>query len=84
MTEKNSKTNSKENNVNIFEKEISRLPAEMKEKLLAKEKIFKDFVKIINKKAAEKSMGIYMTHEVEMKNNMPVPNLDKLTLKSSK
>jgi len=66
--------------VNIFEKEISKLPKEFKTKLLKKEKFIKKIVSAINKNSKGKSMGFYINPEIEVKDNVPKPNLDKLTL----
>lgn len=79
------KTDSKkkaENNKeqNLFEKEISKLPNEFKEKLLKHEKHIAPIVEVANAAAKEFSMGFYITPEIEIKNNVPIPNLDKITL----
>lgn len=76
---KNSKDSEKAK-VNLFEKEIARLPADLKQKLLDKEKVFSKVVDIAIKKAEKKVIGFYLSPEFEMKNGMPTPNFDKLSL----
>lgn len=71
---------SKKNELSSFEKEISRLPQDIKDKILAKEKHFKPLVDEIYKKASDKVIGFYITAEIENKNNVPTPNFEKLTL----
>ena len=65
---------------NLFEKEISRLPPEIKSQLEKKQSLFKDFIAKISENAKDKSMGFYITPEMEIKNNYPTPNFDKLTI----
>ncbi len=65
---------------NVFEKEIARLPIDMKEKLQKKEKHFSKIVEIISQTVDKKTIGFFITPEFEMKNNMPIPNFEKLTL----
>jgi uncharacterized protein (UPF0332 family) len=62
-----------------FQKEIGKLPPEIKEKLEKYSKFFEEFSNVVNKKAQGKSMGFYITPEVEVKNNQAVPNFDKLS-----
>ncbi len=63
-----------------FDKEIARLPEDMKKKLKQKEELIKPIVKAIEDRVKEKAMGFYLMPEIEVKNNMPIPNFDKLTL----
>lgn len=72
----------KQNNseINLFEKEILRLPKEFKDKLLKKEKVFKKLIDTINQKAKDKSMGFYITPKFNIQNNIPIPDFDKLTI----
>jgi uncharacterized protein (UPF0332 family) len=70
----------KKDSVTLFEKEISKLPPELKEKLLAKKDVLENFVKIVRKKVEGKSIGFYVVPEFELKNNVPTPNFDKLSL----
>ncbi len=76
----NAKKESSKDELNIFEKEIARLPPEFKDKLLSQVKKFEDLIKKINDVTKDFTMGFYITPEIEMKNNMPVPNFEKLTL----
>lgn len=64
----------------IFEKEISRLPEELKKKLLVKYETILPFIEKIKEKTQEKSMGFYVVPEFEIKDNIPMPNFDKLSL----
>lgn len=70
----------KEEKINIFEKEISKLPKEFKEILLKKEKVITKVVKAINEKALGNSMGFFINPDFEVKNKVPTPNFNKLTL----
>ena len=64
-----------------FQKEIERLPKEFKDKLILKEKYFKEFVELINKKANGKSMGFYLTPEIKQaETGQAIPNFDNLIL----
>lgn len=63
----------------FFDKEIARLPLELKEKLQKQRQFFDDLAKVINDKTKNKSMGFYVNVEMEVKNNQPIPNFDKLT-----
>ncbi len=64
----------------LFEKEIEKLPPQIKSKLKSKEKAFKAVVDAINANSKGKSMGFYLSPQMEIKNNVPQPNFDKLTL----
>ena len=64
----------------IFEKEIAKLPEELKSKLLSSKKYIEEVVEAINKKALKNSVGFYINPKIEMQNNMPVPNFDEMTL----
>lgn len=72
--EKNSETESN------FHKEVSRLPPEMKDKLLEKEKKFKKLVDEIYSRAKDRIIGFYITAQIDIVNNQPRPNFDKLKL----
>lgn len=72
--------NKSENSINIFDKEISRLPEDIKKKLESKKKVIDEFVKVVNEKTENKAMGFYLTPDIVMKNNYPTPDFDKLTL----
>jgi len=76
-TEKQKEENSE---LNSFLKEIERLPEEFKNKLLEKEKKFKDFIDIIIKKSNNKDMGFFIKPEIKVENNVPIPNFENLTL----
>lgn len=78
--EKSKESKKDSTKLNIFEKEIARLPSELKSKLISQEKYFKEITDEINKASKELSMGFYITPEIEVKNNVPSPNFDKLTL----
>lgn len=70
----------KQESINIFEKEISKLPLELKDKLLSQEKYIKEIVDLINKKAPKHVIGFYINAKIENQNNVPVPNFENLTL----
>ncbi len=74
------KTVKKEKEPTIFEKEIMRLPQDMKDKLLKHQGKIQEIVDIINKKNKKQSIGVYVTPEVKIVNKMPVPNFDNLTI----
>lgn len=76
----NSGSEESKNSPSSFEKDIARLPNDLKDKILDKEKKFKKLVDAISEKVKEKSMGFYLTAEIEMVNNVPKANFDKLTL----
>jgi uncharacterized protein (UPF0332 family) len=63
-----------------FEKELARLPPEFKKHLEAKKKTIDSFLKLLDKKAGAKNMGLYVTPEIIVKNGVPQPNFEKLTL----
>lgn len=65
---------------NLFEKEIARLPEDVKKKLESKKSIIEKFSEVVSKKADNKVMGFYLTPEIVIKNNYPTPNFDKLSL----
>ena len=69
-----------EKKIHLFDKEILRLPEELKKKLLSKKETIQKFTSIINKKVNDKSMGFYVVPEFEIKNGIPTPNFDKLSL----
>ena len=62
-----------------FQKEIAKLPPEIKGKLEKYSEFFEKFSAIVNEKAQGKSMGFYITPLIEVKNNQATPNFDKLT-----
>lgn len=76
------KVNAKENELkgDVFEKELSKLPPEFKEKLEKKAKKFASFVDFVEKKVEGHSIGFYINPEITVQNNMPMPNFDKLKL----
>lgn len=62
-----------------FEKEISRLPKEMQDKLLEKKQKVEKLQAKVNEIVKEKSIGFYITPEVQTnEQGMPVPNFDKM------
>ncbi len=63
-----------------FEKELSRLPPEIVSILKKKEKKFSNFVEILKKKSKGKDMGVFLTPHIELKENVPTPDFNKLTL----
>ncbi len=65
--------------LDTFYKEIGKLPQEIKSKLEQHIDFFEQFSALVNEKALGKSMGFYITPSIEMKNNQPIPNFDKLT-----
>ncbi len=69
----------KKEEISIFEKEIARLPQDIKSKLEKHKDFFRKFADIVNKKAMGKSMGFYINPSIEVKNNQAIPNFDKLT-----
>lgn len=79
MAKNNEQKQEKQNEVPIFEKEIARLPEDAKKKLVSKKEVFNKLVDAINKKTNGKSMGYYIVPEIEMKNNMPIPNFDNVS-----
>ncbi len=79
MTNSNKVKKEEKKEMTAFEKEIARLPQDLKKKLLEKQKDIQEVVDAINKKSKQ-SIGTYITPEIEFKNNMPIPNFDKLTL----
>ncbi|MFW6273082.1 MAG: hypothetical protein ACOC2U_04825, partial [bacterium] len=79
-----SKSNSKANStasgsLDIFEKEISKLPQDLKDKLLNKKKVLGEFSEVVEKNVGGKTIGFYIAPEIKIQNNVPVPNFDKLT-----
>ena len=64
----------------VFEKEIARLPDELKKKLIEKNESVSKFTAKIKEKLKEKSMGFYLVPEIEIKNNVPMPNFEKFSL----
>ncbi len=76
----NEKSESKEKQPSQFEMEISRLPPQIKSKLESKEKAISKITDAIKKSAKDKSMGFFINPSIEIKNNMPTPNYDNLTL----
>jgi uncharacterized protein (UPF0332 family) len=63
-----------------FEKELSRLPLEIVTILKKKEKKFSKFVEVLKEKSKGKDMGVFITPYVELKDNVPTPDFNKLTL----
>ena len=63
-----------------FEKELSRLPPEIVTILKKKEKKFSSFIELLKKKSKGKDMGVFLTPHIELKNNVPTPDFNKLTL----
>lgn len=63
-----------------FEKELSRLPLEIVTILKKKEKKFSKFVEFLKEKSKGKDMGVFITPHVELKDNVPKPDFNKLTL----
>jgi uncharacterized protein (UPF0332 family) len=63
-----------------FEKELSRLPLEIVTILKKKEKKFSKFVEVLKEKSKGKDMGVFITPHVELKDNVPKPDFNKLTL----
>jgi len=63
----------------IFEKELARLPLNVKNAFLKEENLFEQFSKLIEKKSKEKSMGFFITPEIQLKNNVPQSNFEKMT-----
>ncbi len=80
MVEKKSKKETSASEISIFDKEIARLPQDLKNKIQAKKDIISEFVELVNKNASGKDIGFYITPEITFKDNMPVPNFDKVTL----
>ncbi len=65
----------------MFEKEIARLPPEIKSKLESKKATIENFCKLIEKKSKDKVMGFFISPEIKKAaNGMPQPNFDKLTI----
>ena len=79
MSEKNSKKKDKKE-VSIFEKETNKLFPEFKKILLDKEKHFKKVKDIAIKLSNGKCLGFYILPSYEMKNNVPTPNFNDVTL----
>lgn len=63
-----------------FEKEISRLPPEIKEKIEKRKSKIDEFISEVKSRAKNKSMGFYITAAFEMENNVPKANFEKLTI----
>ena len=63
-----------------FEKELSRLPPEIVSTLKKKEKKFSKFIEVLKSKSKGKDMGVFLTPQIELKNNVPTPDFNKLTL----
>ncbi len=70
----------KKEEFNIFEQELSKIPQEFGEDLKKAEKKIKDIVEEIEKLTQGKSIGFYLTPEIENKDNTFKPNFKKLTL----
>lgn len=77
MTDNNSE---KENVLSNFEKEIARLPPEIKSKLESKKKVLASITDVVTKKANGKSMGFFVSPQINNVNGVPTPDFDKLTL----
>ncbi len=76
-----SKENSILENENIFEKELEKLPPEIKKKLNDKKDKIDEFVKIIEKKSNNKSMGFYINPKIiTQPNDMRIPDFSKITI----
>ncbi len=74
------KTNSNnENQFSTFEKEIARLPDNIKNILLKKAKVFSKLADKILEKTNGKEMGFFINPLIEIKENIPVPDYNKLT-----
>lgn len=69
-----------ENVLSNFEKEIARLPPEIKSKLEAKKKVLSEITDVITKKAEGKSTGFFISPEIKPVNGVMTPNFDNLTL----
>jgi len=69
-----------ENQPTTFETEISKLPPEFQKKLVEKEKEFKEFVEVLEEKSNGKSIGVYINPTIEVQENRPIPNFDKLKI----
>ncbi|MFW6285865.1 MAG: hypothetical protein ACOC16_01710 [Nanoarchaeota archaeon] len=80
MVKKNKNNDKKKDSVDIFEQEISMLSEDYKNKLLSIKPQIVELVDLIEKVSMGKSIGFYISIEMEMKNSTPVPNFDKLTL----
>ena len=64
----------------LFDREIEKLPPQIKSKLKSKQKVFKAVVDATNANSNGKSIGFYVSPQMEIKNNVPQPNFDKLSL----
>ncbi len=70
----------KQADISTFEKEIAKLPQDLQSKLKEKEQLILPLIKAVEEKTKDKSMGFYLVPLIEMKNNVPTPNFDKLEI----
>lgn len=63
-----------------FEKELSRLPPEIVSVLKKKEVKFEKFISVLKEKSNGKDMGAFLMPAIEVKNKVPTPDFEKLTL----
>jgi len=85
LTEKEKKEDKKAKEVeelknNIFEEELKKIPEEFSGLLRKKEKKYKSLVEKIEKLTKDKFIGIYLTPEIDTRNDKSFPNFEKITL----